>query len=581
MGKIRRMDPHLANMIAAGEVVERPANIVKELLENSIDAGATRIEIELFEAGLQSIRVSDNGSGMAEDDLMLAFERHATSKIQTEYDLFHIASLGFRGEALPSIAAVANVEITSSQDGTGGRMLALHQGKVVKSGIASANQGTTMFVSKLFYNTPARLKYLKSPQTELSVISEWVEKMAMAFPAISFVLSNDGKTMLNTSGNGQLLEVILHVYGNEVAKRMVEFEQSNRDYRIFGLFALPSISKSNRSSMTIIVNGRVIRNFKVNNTIVEAFGQLIPDSRFPILVLNIVADPSILDVNIHPTKQEIKFSEEARLLVLLKETLQSKLATLTLIADHTPRTKVALPVNEFVNPGMQIQESIDSIDSPIANPSNAPAFFPPSVPLQTLAEKRIPNLHYIGQYSGTYLLFQNQEGLYLIDQHAAAERVRYERYRSKMTNRGFSNYELLLPLQIELPAHEFIEIDLRKNELERFGIQLESSGPRSYFVRTVPDWFPRGNELTYLDGFLRQILDHKTLSRADVIDDLAILLSCKHSLKANHYVSSVEAEQLLQQLRECDQPFTCPHGRPVIVKLNVSDIEKWFRRIAS
>jgi DNA mismatch repair protein MutL len=581
MGKIHRMDPHLANMIAAGEVVERPANIVKELLENSIDAGATRIEIELFESGMQSIRVSDNGSGMAEDDLLLAFERHATSKIQTEYDLFHIASLGFRGEALPSIAAVANVEITSSQDGSGGRMLSLHQGKIVKAGIASAKKGTSIFVSKLFYNTPARLKYLKSPQTELSVISEWVDKIALAFPAISFVLSNDGKTLLNTSGNGQLLEVILHVYGNEVAKRMVEFDHANRDYRIFGLFAMPSVSKSNRSSMTIIVNGRVIRNFKVNNAIIQAFGQLIPDGRFPILVLHIVADPSILDVNIHPTKQEIKFSEETRLLGLIQEALQSKLVTLTLIADHNPKTQNRAPFNELAVPVMQIQESIESIFASESTPSDASTIQNKVVSDQPIATNRIPVLNYIGQYAGTYLLFQNQEGLYLIDQHAAAERIRYERYRSNMTQRAFSNYELLLPLQVELPNHEYIEIDLRKSELEEFGIRLERNGPRSYFVRTVPDWFPRGSELAYLDGFFRQILDHKPLSRADVIDDLAILLSCKHSLKANHYVSSEEAEQLLIQLRECKQPFTCPHGRPVIVKLSLSDIEKWFRRITS
>jgi DNA mismatch repair protein MutL len=575
MGHIRLMDPHLTNMIAAGEVVERPANIVKELVENSVDASSRHITIELIESGLKLIRVIDDGSGLDQEDLALAFERHATSKIQNEYDLFHIQTLGFRGEALPSIASVSQVEMKSSTDGINGKVIVIHQGKCLLQASVAQQIGTMVSVSKLFYNTPARLKYLKSPQYELAIITDLIDKMSLANPHIAFKLSNNEKILLQTNGNGNQLEVLAEVYGFETAKNMHPFHNKNRDYTISGYFATPTFAKTSKQAICLVVNGRHVRHYKIAQTIVEAYGQTIPKEKTPIVFLRIQGDPSLLDVNIHPTKQEVKFSEEDRLLELIRQSIQEQLQSLFLIPS----------ISSDSNHVLQLQETMDLRSSTIIEESTPLESTPHSIPSSIVSEQlpltKFPYMEYVGQYAGTYLLFQNAEGLYLLDQHAAAERIRYERYLAKMSSQNLDTYDLLIPLEFELSTQEGITLLQHISSLEAFGIHIEQIDSRRYQVSRIPSWFPPQYELAYVMEYVNLILHHQVIDLSKVVDQLAILLSCKHSLKANHYVSREEAYALMKEIDQTQHPYTCPHGRPVLIKIDDYQIQKWFSRVTS
>ena len=566
MGRIQRMDPHLANMIAAGEVVERPVNVIKELIENSIDAGATSIKIDLMEAGLKQIRLLDNGSGMDETDLMMAFERHATSKIKTEYDLFHITSLGFRGEALPSIASVSQVIIQSSVDGVVGNYALFEAGKMVQKKIVACSKGTDILISKLFYNTPARLKYIKSPAYELTLIVQFCEKFALGFPQIQFRLTNDQKILLQTPGNHQVLEVLHELYGLDVVKTMRPFSVQNRDYQLNGYLALPQHAKTSRYVIHIIVNGRPIRSIRLQQAIQEGYGQLIPSNKTPIVLLTIQADPSLLDVNIHPSKLEIKFSEESRLLDMIRsvvfETL-NKQAVTTIIQDYSPIVEektVSYEPNTATNPTFYTQKNL--FEEEIEKTATS-----------------FPTLSYIGQYLGSYLLFQSQSSFYFLDQHAAAERVRYERYRKIMGEQSTSTVELLVPVPLSFTTNEMAKLELHQDSLKKIGILLELSGPKTFVIRQIPAWFPKGYEESYTLSFIELLLLDKEIFAESVVDELAILLACKHSLKANHFVSQAEAEALITSLQDCQNPYSCPHGRPILIEIEHRQIERWFRRV--
>lgn len=578
MGIIRRMDPHLANMIAAGEVVERPANVVKELIENAIDAHAKTISVELKGGGLESIRVTDDGSGMDEADLSLAFERHATSKIQTERDLFRIASLGFRGEALPSIAAVASIVAQSCQEGADGHQIHIQHGEIRSRGLAPSRKGTVIQVTKLFHNTPARLKYIKSAQTELAAIADVLDKAALSHPTIAFVLEHEGKPLLRTTGKGDALEAIQRVYGNDVAKHAISFEGENRDYRIRGYLASPMHTKAHRLAITAIVNGRVVRNYKISQTITEVYGQTIPKGRYPIAVIWIEADPSILDVNIHPTKQEIKFSEEERLHQLIRGAAKDALAATPYlgIADAS-KANVPFTQERFIEERPLTHERPESSES-----SAAPIESSPTVPgpWKTGIPGRLPQLSYLSQYYGTYLLFQNEEGLYLLDQHAAAERIRYERYLARMSRSVEQGRDLLIPMSLEFSTEETLRLNARLNELETIGFHLSKIGERAFHVQSIPVWIPDDLIQEAAEELCRQAIDGESLDAGKAVDRLAILLACKHSLKANRFVSAAEAAALLDDLSRCEQPYTCPHGRPILVKIPHSDVERWFKRIA-
>jgi len=578
MGIIRRMDPHLANMIAAGEVVERPANVVKELIENAIDARAKTVSVELKGGGLESIRVTDDGCGMDEADLSLAFERHATSKIQTERDLFRIASLGFRGEALPSIAAVASIVAQSCQEGADGHQIHIQHGEVRSRGLAPSRKGTAIQVTKLFFNTPARLKYIKSAQAELAAIAEVLDKAALSHPEIAFSLEHEGKSLLRTTGKGDALEVIQRVYGNEVAKHASALTGENRDYRIRGYLASPMHTKAHRQAITAIVNGRVVRNYKIAQTITDAYSQTIPKGRYPIAVIWIEADPSILDVNIHPTKQEIKFSEEERLHELIRAAAKDALASTPYIgiADAT-KANVPFIQERLVEEHPLPYGRSDPTGEPL--PSTASAPLATDTP-QARPAGKLPRLSYLCQYYGTYLLFQNEEGLYLLDQHAAAERIRYERYLARMSRSAEQRRDLLIPMTIEFATEETLSLNARLDELDAVGFGLAKSGERAFCIQSIPVWIPDDQIQEAVQELCRQAIDGETLDAAKVVDRLAILLACKHSLKANRFVSAAEAEVLLDELSRCEQPYTCPHGRPILVKIPHSDVERWFKRIA-
>ncbi len=560
MGIIKRLDPSIANKIAAGEVIEKLANVVKELVENSIDAEATKIDIDLLESGMKSIKVTDNGLGMDESDAFLAFERHATSKIKNVNDLFRIQSLGFRGEALPSIAAISRVDLSTS-NGEEAINIIYEDGKFIEKKPGILNQGTAIEISKLFYSTPARFKYLKSPQTELAAIVNMVNGFALANPHISFRLTNDKKQIFVTSNNESLINIMSQIYGINVGKSLIYFEAKNRDYQISGYTTNPIVNRSSRNYINIVVNNRIIQNKEIVQAFLDAYDQLIPKNRYPVAIIYIEVDPILIDVNIHPRKQEIKFSEKDRLVNLIKRALKERLEVTHIYQkpkDDFSQTKIS-----FYEDSPTFQESLEL-----------------EIKEEESREEKviIPDMEYIGQYSGTYLLWQNEEALFLLDQHAAAERIRYEKYLKKWTESNQEIQELLTPLKVELANDILIKTHEHLNEISVLGVDLEIKD-NYVLVKKIPLWFPKDYEELYVETIIQNLINDELVSQESMIDDLAKLLACKHSLKANHYISSLEANQLLNDLRKCKRPYTCPHGRPIIVDISLKKIEFWFNRV--
>ncbi|MGD9964510.1 MAG: DNA mismatch repair endonuclease MutL [Candidatus Izemoplasmatales bacterium] len=560
MGIIKRLDPSIANKIAAGEVIEKLANVVKELVENSIDAEATKIDIDLLESGMKSIKVTDNGLGMDESDAFLAFERHATSKIMNVNDLFRIQSLGFRGEALPSIAAISRVDLSTS-NGEEAINIIYEDGKFIEKKPGILNQGTAIEISKLFYSTPARFKYLKSPQTELAAIVNMVNGFALANPHISFRLTNDKKQIFVTSNNESLINIMSQIYGINVGKSLIYFEAKNRDYQISGYTTNPIVNRSSRNYINIVVNNRIIQSKEIVQAFLDAYDQLIPKNRYPVAIIYIEVDPILIDVNIHPRKQEIKFSEKDRLVNLIKRALKERLEVTHIYQkpkDDFSQTKIS-----FYEDSPTFQESLEL-----------------EIKEEESKEEKviIPDMEYIGQYSGTYLLWQNEEALFLLDQHAAAERIRYEKYLKKWTESNQEIQELLTPLKVELANDILIKTHEHLKEISVLGVDLEIKD-NYVLVKKIPLWFPKDYEELYVETIIQNLINDELVSQESMIDDLAKLLACKHSLKANHYISSLEANQLLNDLRKCKRPYTCPHGRPIIVDISLSKIEFWFNRV--
>jgi DNA mismatch repair protein MutL len=560
MGIIKRLDPSIANKIAAGEVIEKLANVVKELVENSIDAEATKIDIDLLESGMKSIKVTDNGLGMDESDAFLAFERHATSKIKNVNDLFRIQSLGFRGEALPSIAAISRVDLSTS-NGEEAINIIYEDGKFIEKKPGILNQGTAIEISKLFYSTPARFKYLKSPQTELAAIVNMVNGFALANPHISFRLTNDKKQIFVTSNNESLINIMSQIYGINVGKSLIYFEAKNRDYQISGYTTNPIVNRSSRNYINIVVNNRIIQSKEIVQAFLDAYDQLIPKNRYPVAIIYIEVDPILIDVNIHPRKQEIKFSEKDRLVNLIKRALKERLEVTHIYQkpkDDFSQTKIS-----FYEDSPTFQESLEL-----------------EIKEEESKEEKviIPDMEYIGQYSGTYLLWQNEEALFLIDQHAAAERIRYEKYLKKWTESNQEIQELLTPLKVELANDILIKTHEHLKEISVLGVDLEIKD-NYVLVKKIPLWFPKDYEELYVETIIQNLINDELVSQESMIDDLAKLLACKHSLKANHYISSLEANQLLNDLRKCKRPYTCPHGRPIIVDISLKKIEFWFNRV--
>ncbi|MBE5103751.1 DNA mismatch repair endonuclease MutL [Bacillus thuringiensis] len=646
MGKIRKLDDQLSNLIAAGEVVERPASVVKELVENSIDANSTSIEIHLEEAGLSKIRIIDNGDGIAEEDCIVAFERHATSKIKDENDLFRIRTLGFRGEALPSIASVSELELITSTGDAPGTHLIIKGGDIIKQEKTASRKGTDITVQNLFFNTPARLKYMKTIHTELGNITDIVYRIAMSHPEVSLKLFHNEKKLLHTSGNGDVRQVLAAIYSIQVAKKLIPIEAESLDFIIKGYVTLPEVTRASRNYMSTIVNGRYVRNFVLMKAIQQGYHTLLPVGRYPIGFLSIEMDPMLVDVNVHPAKLEVRFSKEQELLKLIEETLQAAFKKIQLIPDagvttkkkekdesvqeqfkfeHTKPKEPQVP-NIVLPTGMdEKQEEPTTVKQPAQlwqppkqewqppqslvreeqswQPSTKPITEElireekswdnndEDFELEELEEEvqeieeiemngnDLPPLYPIGQMHGTYIFAQNDKGLYMIDQHAAQERINYEYFRDKVGRVAQEVQELLVPYRIDLSLTEFLRVEEQLEELKKVGLFLEQFGHQSFIVRSHPTWFPKGQETEIIDEMMEQVVKLKKVDIKKLREEAAIMMSCKASIKANQYLTNDQIFALLEELRTTTNPYTCPHGRPILVHHSTYELEKMFKRV--
>ena len=589
MGKIEVMSENLANKIAAGEVVERCMNVVKELVENSCDAKASEIKINLIDSGVKEITVIDDGVGMDKNDAVLAFSRHATSKIKSLEDLFYVDSLGFRGEALPSIAAVSLVDLKTS-DGKVGTHVVIDGGEIKEVGSSDLKKGTRITVSNLFYNTPVRLKYLRNLYTELANISEYINKMALSFPNIRFVLTNNGKTLLNTDGSGNLLKVIGNVYGMDITKKMIEINCQNDDYELNGFISYPECARSAKSNINILVNGRVIRNTEINRIILDSYHMHIPDGKIPIVVLNINVDPILIDVNVHPTKMDIKFSKMDTLKELISKSIKEKLDTINLMptistyykalnddindisvldkveSNNTDNSSyVALDLNDEVS-----DEKVEYNDKEIENNNIVEAV--DELP-------RLKKMYPIGAIDATYIVAQNEDGMFLIDQHAAAERINYEYYLEKLSSHDNNTIDLLVPIKIDLTNKEYIILKEHFDILNDLGFTVEEFGINTIIIRSHPYFLPSEKADDCIKKIIDIIINTEDFSSEKFIDRVAAGVACKASVRAHEVISLEEMEDLLDRLRQAKNPFNCAHGRPTIISYSNYELAKMFKRV--
>ena len=574
MSKIEVMNDDLANKIAAGEVVERCLNVVKELVENSIDAKSSKIKVSLKDSGILEITVADDGIGMDEEDALLAFSRHATSKLKNLNDLFHIASLGFRGEALPSIASVSKVELKTSINDTG-TYLYLEGGRLIKKERYPLEKGTTITVKNLFYNTPVRLKYLKSLSTELSLIIDYMNKMALSYPNIRFILENNDRELLNTTGDGNLLKVIYAVYGIDIAKKTIEIIGENDDYTINGYISYPEVAKVSRNVMTTLVNGRVIKNQALNRAILDTYHTYIPKDKYPVIVLNITVDPILVDINIHPQKMDIKFSKLDELLDLVTTLIEKKLKEILLIPHASVRERESIYEVEDSLP-LEIPKSIFDIDTDIKIEKQVEEV---SFDFQKDEESRIKKMYPLGIIHKTFIVAENEDGMYLIDQHAIAERINYEKFMKELSKENTDTTDLLVPIKLEYSKDEFLKIKEYLDVLKTIGLYLEEFGDHTFLVRRHPTFIYKGREKDSIEKIISILLEKGEFSKEKFIEKTATTLACRLSIKANDYISLDDAAYLLDTIRTCENPFTCPHGRPTIITYSNYDLEKMFKRV--
>ena len=692
MGKIQILGEHMTNLIAAGEVIERAKSVVKELVENSIDAGATKIKIQLENGGLNEIRVTDNGSGMDPQDASMCFILHATSKIRNQNDLFNIRTLGFRGEALASIVAVSSFNLKTSTDGYHGVMMSLKGGVPLSEATISFPKGTEITVKNLFFNTPARLNHMKAPNVELAYITDFVSKIALAHKEVSFLLINNGKEVLHTSGSGNLLEVISEVYSTNVAKEMLEIFDNDGMFRINGYISKISVTKSSKNSIILCINGRVVYNKNIVNAIVDGYGSLLMNGKYPVAIVNIDVDLGMVDVNVHPTKYEVRLSDEEKLKSMLTSIISKTLSQTDLSVDveysadvkisdyeeevdtssiekKLPFENMSLhesnnqkedeePEEDYVDEEQEtddyeeeadeyqedneypednedelehLKDFIENYNVEEDNPTDEDiaslkemddlnslldkfattdenivtyqeeekedetpkeeqtkpiqeelSFLDEDKSLGSFEGTRLSKMYYIGQLFGTYIIAQNEESMFLIDQHAANERVNYEKIIREFKKPTQASYDLLVPITLEFSPSDKILVEENMEYINKFGIELDEFGANTFVVRSIPIWFFRGREQDFCEEIINNIIHSRKgqdYTAADFLNNIAATMACKKSIKANEYHSSLEIEYLLDELSKCENPFTCPHGRPVIVKVSKTDVEKWFKRI--
>lgn len=611
-GKIKILDSNTVNKIAAGEVVENPASVVKELVENSIDAKAKRIVVDIKEGGKKLIKVADDGIGMNKDDAVLAFKRHATSKISEPEDLFKIHTLGFRGEALPSIAAVAWVKmLTKSAYSEVGTSITLKGGEIEEVKDAGLPNGTTIEVKHLFYNVPARKKYLKTTAWETAAISNVITKYALAHPDIAFLFKNNDKTAFASTGSGDLFDVIVNVFGKNVAKNMISVNFSNEIWKVYGYISKPEEGRKNRKYQCIVVNGRVIKNTEVSKAIERGYGNLLPKAKYPIFVLHIDLPPDRLDVNIHPSKTEIKFDNESELLEFLSNSVSVKLRnnnilpkidknmfkfyTEETIGEENDKTESNAEKTEFHNIMLNIDSNKENNDEPSRLDNYKQTFSIDSSGSATKEyinqdrvlenqtqynDKRVetlPLMYPIGQVFNTYIIAQSNEDLYIIDQHAAHERIFYEKFKKEFLegNRGYSQ-QTIDPIVVELNEEEKVVVEENTHYFKTLGFDFEPFGNKSYIIRGIPAAFKGNvNHNTFLE-IVNDIMEFdKNVSQEE---KLLLAMSCRAAVKAGDELHLSEMKKLINDLRYTENPYTCPHGRPSIIKMNRYDLEKKFLR---
>ena len=706
MGKINILSAELSNKIAAGEVVERPSSVVKELVENSIDAGSTNIKVIIKEFGIQQIRIIDNGSGISNDDLARAFLRHATSKISADYDLFHIETLGFRGEALASISSVSKVTIKSCAGEAQGKMMVLEGGKVVSEEYYAPIKGTDLSVENLFYNTPARLKYLRNPHTEQANITNIIHKFALSYPNVAFELHIDGKITFKTYGDGDVHKILSKIYNMGVARNMIEFSGNNDDYKVFGYISVPEETRASKNYINIFINGRYIKNYGIQNAIIDAYGTLLMINRYPLCVINIEMDPILLDVNVHPTKQEVRLSKEAELIRLIKEVIAERLSNYTYIpqgmnnvltkkekakiekinfldeldnkfgdvedknifseekkepevdlevelsfpdtqeevASHviqedeflfggdlltnsaeekipvqskentfnqrnkTQKIKSDLPdlsysshprdnrnkfgdkptkkeIENFMNFSKKEGNASydDRTEKVVSNVVKDDSHFNEIKDAKIVQDddtkvRTLPDLKVLAQIFKTYILSEADNKLFLIDQHAAAERYNYEKLQREFIERKNYKKQMLIPLMFNFSVEEAAEVRNNLEKFEELGIVFEEFGDNSYVVREFPGWIEEDEE-QMIKIIAEKVLRNNNITFNELRNDAIAMASCKMSIKANQVLTDVEMNKVISDLYECKNPFTCPHGRPIITKMEKKDLEKMFKRI--
>lgn len=662
MGRIVLLDEHTANKIAAGEVVERPASVVKELVENSIDAGSTRIEISITEGGLKEISVSDNGAGMDSDDAVIAFNRHATSKIKTSEDLEGIVTLGFRGEALASIAAVSKLSLkTKTHDSVAGTEVVIDGGKIIATVETGCPDGTIIKINDLFFNTPARKKHMKSPVTEAGHISSLVNKIAMGYPEISFQLKANNKVVFKTSGNGNLLESIANIYGSDLARELLSVVTNDESTSVSGFVGKPSITRSGRTHQVIYINGRYVRDRFISEAVEKAYHSMLMTGRYPVFILHILTDPGLVDVNVHPAKTIVRIADLDSLEGIVFEAVRRTLSSNSLIPKNIQAPKIkTTPVKtvqeELKMQGLQlkqpdmVRQSFDAkpsvsranqpisdvkpssnsesliVDDPVvdidsdlspdtsSDTASDSAFGPASVSgsdassdltaasvteqytdtdvvsdlsgsynyseiPEDAMENAFPELRPIGQIDSTYIVAQGLDGMYIIDQHAAHERVLYEKYISN-PREYTTSVQLLFPETIQLTHQESQFIIEAINTLAELGFVVEHFGGNAYLLRAVPASVSTKNIKEIFLGLLDYFSHNRyTISGKALEEKFIITMACKNAIKANERLGFPEMESLISQLAAVKQPYTCPHGRPTITHFSGYDLEKLFKRV--
>ncbi len=598
MTLINVLDERLINKIAAGEVIERPASVVKELVENSIDAGATQIDVTIEDYGKRLIKVTDNGSGMPEEDAKISILRHTTSKIKNDDDLYNINTLGFRGEALASIAAVSHLTISTKTDSTiEGFKIEVEGGKVVGNSAAGVPKGTIIEVRDLFFNTPARLKFMKTDTNELKHIVDIVTRYALINPKVSIRLQHNGHSLVNSPTSEDMLNNISSIYGNDVAKQLLEVKYEDINVYVTGYISKPSLLKSDKSMQSLYVNGRYVKDDTVEKALYDAYHTLLFVDRHPVVILNIRVDPTVIDVNIHPTKEKVKFEQASKIYDSIFNSVRQTLLENSLITDFSSLDSSEQAILEEKKPEkpkaeirrekgyIYISKENQTFVLPDVQPSEAEMYSAGLLSKSEWKEKKLqkgnaklPDMRLVGQVMKTFFLAETAEGLLIIDQHVVQERVLYERYMGQYMNKSISHQSLLSPLVVEVPPEDSVFLQANIDQVKSFGFDAEHFGDNSFTLRAVPSIFEKVETKQAFMDLVSELSANKSLSMEMKQEDIITRMACRASIKAGDDVTIPYMEGLLKELDACTLPYTCPHGRPIFIRFTLDDLEKMFRR---